>query len=213
MMISRKYVEEGNMTKIKIILAILVGIMELSVVQADITENDDTEHVSKGTQDGEKEASCLAPYGIKLGQITIEEVKKKFSVLDAEKTEREHTFFLEPVDFNVGNLIAKWVIVKTIGNSNVVEAIFVKFQGKCYAVLKRILAKKYDVVKSNEPFVGDYGCLLKTKGNTKQTIFILQKDSDIDTSIVYYTNRYDEVNRHADEAEARKHTAEIENTL
>ena len=56
------------MMKIKIILAILVGIIELSAAQADNTEKSNTEKVSQDTQ---KESASLAPDGIKLGQTTI----------------------------------------------------------------------------------------------------------------------------------------------
>ena len=127
--------------------------------------------------------------------------------------EIEKIFFLERERFNVGNLIAKEVGIITIGDSNIVECIGVVFEGKCYSDLKRILAEKYEVVRCKEPFVGDCHCILKAKGNSEQSIFILQEHLSFDTVVGYYTNKYDEARHHVDEAEARKREAEIENTL
>lgn len=198
----------------RIILAVLVGIMELSAVQADCAEKSNTENASKNTQDERKEASCLSPYGIKLGQTTIEEVKNKFSLLRTEeRTIGDVSFlnyYLDPVDFNLGNLTAIEAVVVTTGESNIVEHIGVVFKGKCYADLKRILAKKYKVIKSEEPFVGDSYCLLREKD---QLIAIVQNHLDFNTLLVYKTKNIIKVADNAQETEKRKNKTEMENAL
>ena len=197
--------------KIKIILAILVGVIELSAVQGNNTEKSNTENVSQDTQD---EVPCLAPYGIKLGQTTVEEIKRKFSVLDTQKIKIGNVsflnYFLAPVDFNVGNLTAVEVSVLTIGESNIVERVGVTFKGKCYADLERILAKKYQVIKSGEPSVGDYYCLLREKD---QSITIIQDHSYVNTFLVYETKNIRNVMANAQETQKRKDNAAIEDKL
>ena len=176
--------------KIKIILAILVGIIELSAAQADNTEKSNTENVSQDTQ---KESACLAPYGIKLGQTTIEEVKMKFSVLRTKKTEIGNTLYLDPKNFGIENCIANGVIVATIGSSNIVECIYIQFSGKYYTVLKEILGQKYNIVSSREKSNEDYLCILQEKGNTKQSVYLHQ--TEISTAIMYETNKYKKATR------------------
>lgn len=199
------------MIGIKITFAILVGLMELSAVQADNAEKSKTENVSKDTQN---EEPCLAPYGIKLGLTTIDEVKKKFSLLRIKEVKIGGVSFikhhLDPVDFNVGNLAALGAVAVTIGESNIVEFVEIVFKGKCYADLKRILAKKYQVIKSEEPFVGDFYCLLREKD---QSIEIIQNHLDFNTSLVYRTKNLINVVTNAQETEKRKDTAVMEDKL
>lgn len=174
-------------------------------------EHPKTEEIEKSQV--KKESPCLEPYGIKLGKTTIKELKNKFSLKLKEKGPFGQMYYLDPVDFNVGDLKAVGVIVYTLGDGDIIENICILFDGKKYTELKEVLCKSYDITYTKEPFVGDKECDFCQNGNHDQFLFIKEEHMSFDTMLIYRTAKFEEARSEHMKKEMQRKNEDIESKL
>ena len=141
-----------------------------------------------------KEPPCLEPYGIKLGQTKIGEMKQIFKLLYKKEGELGDIYIFDSQDFNIGNLKAKEVAVYTLNGLSeyTVENIEITFMGKHFSDLKQKLSKKYYINSIEEHFVGNNICILKSKEVKNQFIALQELHMSFDTTLIYRTAKFEE---------------------
>ena len=162
-----------------------------------------------------EERKYLTPYGIELGKTTIDEIKKKFTLLNRESGRLGKIYKLDPKDFNIGDLQATSVFVYTVlGESeDTVQNIEVSFSGKCFSRLKEILSKKYYIDEIKEKFVGDQYCKFKDSQISDQWIYLSEPHMSFETMIIYRTAKFEGARDDALSKTEQKNNADMEAKL
>lgn len=140
-----------------------------------------------------KEEPCLEPYGIKLGQTKIEELKQRFKLLYKKEGELGDIYIFDSQDFNIGNLKAEEIAVYTLNGLSeyTVENIEITFKGKHFRDFKEKLSDKYYINSIKEHFVGDNICILKSKAVKNQFIVLEELHMSFDTTLIYRTVKFE----------------------
>ena len=107
--------------KVAMILCGLIGIGSLFASKGEsqtevIWKNSEAQ--TKDVTPKPEERKYLTPYGIELGKTTIDEIKKKFTLLNRESGKLGKIYKFDPKDFNIGNLQAAAVFVCTLSGED-----------------------------------------------------------------------------------------------
>ena len=97
------------------------------------------------------------PYGIKIGETTEKEICSKFSVTERfswTDTEGYTLIFLDKKGFYLPNLSVAEVSL-VINPQGIVAGVQTAISGKRFSELHPILANKYNVIRVENPFVGN----------------------------------------------------------
>lgn len=162
-----------------------------------------------------KEEPCLEPYGIKLSQTKIEEMKQRFKLLYKKEGELGDIYIFDSQDFNLGNFKAKEVAVYTLNGLSeyTVENIEITLSGKHFRDLKEKLSEKYYISSIEEHFVGDNICILKSKEVKNQFIALQELHMSFDTTLIYRTAKFEEARSAKINEKISKQNADMESKL
>lgn len=181
------------------------------------TEEKRLESISEDTRNTrvKKEEPCLEPYGIKLGQTKIEEMKQRFKLLYKKEGELGDIYIFDSQDFNLGNFKAKEVAVYTLNGLSeyTVENIEITLSGKHFRDLKEKLSEKYYISSIEEHFVGDNICILKSKEVKSQFIALQELHISFDTTLIYRTSKFEEARSAKINEKISKQNADMESKL
>ena len=206
---------------LKIILGMLIGstgilanqVQELDGKSFYTAEKKEQQKSKEPEKTQAREAPCLSPYGIKLGQTTISEMKKKFKLLRKEKGALGQIYHFDPLDFSVGDLQVAYVQAYTINDGDTVENLEIVFNGKQYAKLKKSLSKSYEITYTKEPFVGNKECDFCQSGNHDQFLFVVEPHMSFETMLGYRTKKFNDLRNEYITKEKQQQNIDIESKL
>ena len=129
-----------------------------------------------------------APYGIEIGKTTEEAIRTKFNVFKnfTVMNDKYQMLCLNPKDFSSDDFLVKKVHV-VLNQNGIVERFQIVYIGKNFSQLHLSLSKKYKLVSSEIPFVGDH---MATYESNNTLILLSQIHLEFHTCLLYCTKQF-----------------------